>query len=115
MIEPKINEGQLVRSRLTIHDLIKQAIDYHKGESQYVYLSGMSQGCCLALDAGLTFPKSLGGIIGFKGAVLRRTLQDMKTKQRIWVCHGTKDKTIEYPLAIASYRELKKKALRFAY
>ena len=36
VIEPKINEGQLVRSRLTIHDLIKQAIDYHKGESQYV-------------------------------------------------------------------------------
>jgi phospholipase/carboxylesterase len=111
-IEPTINETQLVNARQKIHTLIKRAIDYHNGDSSKVYLSGMSQGCCIALDAGLTFPKPLGGIIGFKGAVLRKTLSDVKTNQRIWVCHGTLDKTIDYSLATASYRKLKLKGVQ---
>ena len=42
----------------------------------------------MALDAGLTFPQQLGGIIGFKGHVIKRTLNDFQSEQNVWVCHG---------------------------
>ena len=75
--EPYINENQLVKNRLRIHKLISKEIHYHNGNSERVFLLGMSQGCCMSLDAGLTFPMKLGGIIGFKGHVIKKTFEDV--------------------------------------
>ena len=72
--EPEINEEQLIKNRSKIHQLISKEIDYHKNDSERVFLVGMSQGCCMALDSGLTYPKRLGGIIGFKGHIINRTI-----------------------------------------
>ena len=69
----------------------------------------MSQGCCMALDAGLTFPQEIGGIIGFKGHLIKRTLKDLSTNQKVWVCHGFNDKTIFYDFATETYNRLKEK------
>ena len=78
-----------------------------------VFVIGMSQGCCMALDVGLTFPQKLGGIIGFKGHVIKRTLSDFKTEQDVWVCHGVNDRTIYYDYAKKTYDNLKKKNSNF--
>ena len=59
----------------------------------------MSQGCCMAIDAGLTYPKTIGGIIGFKGHVISKTFESIQSKPPLWVCHGTIDKTIGYSFA----------------
>ena len=63
----------------------------------------------MALDVGLTYPKKIGGIIGFKGHVIKRTLSDFKTEQDVWVCHGVNDRTIYYDYAKDTYDNLKKK------
>ncbi len=107
-IEPIINEDQLVSNRKRIHTLLNKEIKYHN-DPKKVFLVGMSQGCCMALDAGLTFPQQLGGIIGFKGHVIKRTLNDFQSEQNVWVCHGINDKTIYYDFAKETYDNLKKK------
>ena len=106
--EPLINEGQLLKNRSRIHRILRKEINYHN-DPEKVFLVGMSQGCCMALDAGLTFPKKIGGIIGFKGHIIHRTYTDFKKNQRVWVCHGKKDRTIFYDFAKASYDRMKKK------
>ena len=106
--EPIINEQQLINNRNRIHKLLYNEIDYHN-DPKKVFLSGMSQGCCMALDAGLTFPQEIGGIIGFKGHLIKRTLKDISSKQKVWVCHGFNDKTIFYDFAKETYTNLKKK------
>ena len=93
--EPEINEEQLLQTREKIHKLLDKEIKYIKDPSK-VFLSGMSQGCCVAIDAGITYNKKIGGIIGFKGHVISRSLKDFSKKQYIWVCHGKNDKTIFY-------------------
>ena len=104
--EPNINENQLIQSRSRIHKILDTEIK--KKDKNKVYLLGMSQGCCMALDAGLTYNKQIGGIIGFKGHVTSKTLNDFKTKQRVWVCHGRSDKTIFYEFSKKTYAKLKK-------
>ncbi len=106
--EPEINEDQLITSRNRIHSLIDKEINYHN-DPMKVFVVGMSQGCCMALDVGLTYPKKIGGIIGFKGHVIKRTLSDFKTEQDVWVCHGVNDRTIYYDYAKETYDNLKKK------
>ena len=106
--EPLININQLLESRIEIHKIIENSAKYHNNDYSKIYLSGMSQGCCMALDAGLTFNKKIGGIIGFKGHVISKTMDDFKIKQNVWVCHGKKDKTIYYDFSKKSYEKLKK-------
>lgn len=106
--EPEINEKQLLQTREKIHKLLDKEIKY-LGDPSKVFLSGMSQGCCVAIDAGITYKKKIGGIIGFKGHVITRSLKDFSKRQKIWVCHGKNDKTIFYNFAKKTYMKLKKK------
>jgi len=46
------------------------------GNAKRVIVGGASQGCCVALDAALTYPKELGGVIGLVGHVLYHTPLD---------------------------------------
>lgn len=106
--EPDININDLLETRKKIHKLIENELKYHKDPSK-IFLCGMSQGCCVAIDSGITYPHKLGGIIGFKGHVIKKSLEDFKTKQKIWISHGKKDKTIFWIFAKKTYNSLKKK------
>lgn len=105
--EPDINKKHLLQTRYKIHRLIEKEIEYYNDPSK-VFLSGMSQGCCVAIDAGITFPETIGGIIGFKGHVISKSYDDFKTQQSIWISHGKKDKTIFWNFAKKTYDLLKK-------
>lgn len=106
--EPLINETHLLSSRVKIQKIIDKEIKYYNNDHSKIYLLGVSQGCCVAIDAGITYPYKLGGIIGFKGHVITRSLYDFSHKQKIWVCHGKSDKTIYYKFAKKSYMNLSK-------
>lgn len=101
--EEDINELQLLQSRERIHRILNSFKNLND-----VYLLGYSQGCCTALDSGLTYPRKLGGIIGIKGHIPSTTFHSLQTKQPIWVTHGKKDKTIGYNVAKQSYDKLLK-------
>lgn len=105
--EEKISIDDLKESRLYIHSLIDEEISKLNDPGK-VFLVGYSQGCCQMLDAGLTYPKKLGGLIGFKGHILSYTHKYNIYDQSIWVTHGKKDDAIGYELAKTSYDEYKK-------
>ena len=102
-----INEELLKNIRKRLHRIIDKAVDYH-GDSKKVFVAGYSQGSSMAMDMGITYPKKLGGIIGFKGDIPNVTDED-KYKQSIWACHGKKDDTIGFDVAKESYDKYKKK------
>lgn len=106
--EEEINITHLEESRQVIHKLIDKQVKYH-GNSKKVFVGGYSQGCCQALDAGLTYAYELGGIIGIKGHIPSPTKEFPLTRQFLWVCHGTSDESIGYNVAVSSYEEYREK------
>lgn len=106
--EEKISHEDLKESRSFIHKILDSEIKL-LGDSKKVFLGGYSQGCCQMLDAGLTYLKSLGGMIGFKGHIPSLTQESKTYKQKIWVCHGKKDASIGYDISKTSYENYIKK------
>ena len=106
MEKENINEKQLIQSRKRLHNMIDKEIKYHN-DPKKIFIAGYSQGSSMALDIGITYPKKLGGIIGFKGDIPNITDKD-RHKQDIWVCHGKKDDTIGYDITKESYDKYKK-------
>merc|ERR1740138_1727499 len=62
--ENKIRLASLLAVRARIHSLIDREVQRLGGNPKRVILGGASQGCCVALDAALTYPEELGGVIG---------------------------------------------------
>lgn len=114
VVEEKINHSDLKESRKFIHKLLDDEIKL-LGDSKKVFLGGYSQGCCQMLDAGLTYPQLLGGLIGFKGHIPSFTDKSKTYKQKIWVCHGIKDDTIGYEVAKNSYDKYDKKGYNIKF
>lgn len=106
--EPIINEKHLLETRNKIHNIMKKEINYHKDPLK-IFLLGISQGCCIAIDASITFPIKIGGVIGIKGHVISKSLKDFKKNQTMIITHGKKDKTIHWKFAKKTYENLKKK------
>lgn len=100
--EEEISQDNLIESRKSIHDILDNEI-MKIGDPTKIFLLGYSQGCCQVLDAGLTYPKKIGGIIGFKGHILGYTTLETIYKQSVWVTHGTKDDALSYEIAKTSY------------
>ena len=105
--EEKIDIKQLEESRDRLHALIDKEVKFHKNSTK-VLIGGYSQGCCQALDAGLTYQYKLGGIIGIKGHILSHTGESTNYDQYIWGCHGTDDESIGYSVVKNKYDEYKK-------
>ncbi|CAD8129008.1 unnamed protein product [Paramecium sonneborni] len=60
-----------------------------------VYIGGFSQGCCMALEVGLSFSQTLGGIVGLSGDLFPTTkLQQIQDKTPLLIIHGSADKVV---------------------
>jgi len=103
--EDCINNDQLLESRKRIQERILKESKHI--DLKHTYLIGYSQGACMALDAGLTFTKQLGGIISIKGHVPKKTFEYPLYKQKLLASNGVADKTVGYNFAIKSYHKLK--------
>ena len=67
--------------------------------TEQITFGGFSQGCLMAIDAGLRYPRRFAGIIGVSGWVceLRKLLQELSPvarQQRLLMTHGTGDPLI---------------------
>eukprot|EP00451_Oxyrrhis_marina_P002479 CAMPEP_0204272904 /NCGR_PEP_ID=MMETSP0468-20130131/22350_1 /ASSEMBLY_ACC=CAM_ASM_000383 /TAXON_ID=2969 /ORGANISM="Oxyrrhis marina" /LENGTH=300 /DNA_ID=CAMNT_0051248805 /DNA_START=38 /DNA_END=940 /DNA_ORIENTATION=+ len=67
-----IDESHLLHMRKSLHELIAQEAGLVGGHSR-VFLGGMSQGCCMGLDAFVHYPEPLGGFCGLAGFVMDST------------------------------------------
>lgn len=88
------------RSRKLLFDLLDA--QRAKGfPAEQIIFGGFSQGCLMALDAGLRYPHRFAGIVGISGYVcepekLVRELSPVAREQRLLVTHGTLDPMIPF-------------------
>jgi phospholipase/carboxylesterase len=88
----------VARSRRLLFDLLDA--QRAKGfATEETVLGGFSQGCLMAIDVGLRYPRRLAGIVGISGYVcepekLRTELSPVATQQRLLITHGIYDPTI---------------------
>lgn len=74
--EDELDLESLHEIRSAIHSIIEHEVFLLGGNARHVILGGKSQGCGTAVDAALTYPKPLGGVIGLVGHVLSCTPVD---------------------------------------
>jgi len=97
-------------SAKSIHNLIDQEVS--KGiASNRIILAGGSQGGALALYAGLTYPKTLGGIIAISTYLpLHQSFPAFSSPSNvgtpILMCHGEADQVVRYEWGKQSYELL---------
>lgn len=76
------------------------------------FLFGFSQGCLMALDAGLRFGKRLGGVVGVSGWLAFQeeypdAFSPVAREQRFLVTHGLRDPLLPYRITQAQCAFLK--------
>uniref|UniRef100_A0A7S2H831 Phospholipase/carboxylesterase/thioesterase domain-containing protein n=1 Tax=Alexandrium andersonii TaxID=327968 RepID=A0A7S2H831_9DINO len=95
--ENDIDLESLLRMRARIHALIRSEVARLGGDAKRVIIGGASQGCCVALDAALTYPQELGGVVGLVGHVLGSTpLDPSKRSMPLHLFHEASDKEMNW-------------------
>lgn len=95
--ENDIGLESLVAMRARIHGLIQREVNRLGGDARRVILGGASQGCCVALDAAMTYPDELGGVVGIVGHILGCTPLDVtKRNMPIHLFHEASDKEMRW-------------------
>lgn len=93
------------RSRKLIRNLIGEMVDQGIKPSN-ILLFGFSQGCLMALDAGLRSDLVLGGICGVSGWLAFQdeyptAFSPVAKQQKFLITHGTRDPVLAYPTSKA--------------
>lgn len=109
---PREDEAGMRTSLQAIHALIDREIE--RGiPSDRIVLMGFSQGCAMALMAGLRYPQRLGGIIGLSGylPVPHLTEQERHTANAqtpILLGHGLEDDVVPVTRGQQAYATLQR-------
>lgn len=87
----------LLDMRERIHALIRREVQRVGGDPKRVIVGGASQGCCLALDAAMTYPEELGGVVGLVGHLLGSTpLDPTKKHMPLHLFHEASDREMPW-------------------
>lgn len=86
----------LLSMRENLHSLIRQEVKL-AGDPKRVIIGGVSQGCCVALDAAMTYEQELGGVIGLVGHILGSTpLDASKRNMPLHLFHEASDREMRW-------------------
>ncbi len=110
-LDQRQDERGVIESSESIQDLIRQEIKLGI-LPENIYLIGFSQGGAIALFAGLTFEKTLGGIIALSTYLpiaekFEKNKSEASLKTKILFCHGDQDDLLPIFLGKNSCEKLK--------
>lgn len=107
-IQRSVDETQLRESAQRIHDLINREIE--RGiDPKRIVVAGFSQGGAVALEAGLTFPQRLAGLLSLSSYFATADSIAPSPGNRelpIRICHGTLDPVVMQSLGRRSAEKL---------
>jgi phospholipase/carboxylesterase len=104
------------RSRLLLHQLLDECRE--RGfASERTVMVGFSQGCVMALEAGLRYPHRLAGLVGISGYVYEqeRLVNDLGPSAHevpVLLTHGTRDPLLNVGVTRAQASRLKEAGLK---
>ncbi len=104
------DEAGLRESFTLVHELVDRELARGM-RAERIVLAGFSQGCALALGAGLRYPQRLAGLAGLSGYLpLAATTADERhaanARVPIFLAHGTRDAVVPHGRGAASRDEL---------
>lgn len=93
-----------------INQFINYVLRINKLSEKNLVLGGFSQGCMLALQAGLQRKKKFKAIIGFSGKIInqKEIKNKIRSKPNIYLFHGDKDKIVKPKFFFETQKFLKK-------
>jgi predicted esterase len=113
--EEELDLATLEETREQLHELLDVEIAALGGDASRVVLGGHSQGGCVAMDAAITYHKTLGGVLVSRGHLYSATplaLEPCRCELRILHWHGTCDGSIAPSLASAGWATLLQRGFR---
>lgn len=105
----------ILRSRVLLASLLDEIVEQgYRAED--VFLFGFSQGCLMAMDAGLRSDLPLGGVIGVSGWVAfieeyPEALTPAARARKYLVTHGLQDPLLPFEVTAAQCRQLRELGL----
>ena len=107
-IQRRVDETQLRQSARRVHDLVNREIA--RGvKPERIVLAGFSQGGAVALEAGLTFPQRLAGLLSLSSYFATADTIEPAAANRdlpVRICHGTLDPVVMQSLGRRSAERL---------
>jgi phospholipase/carboxylesterase len=101
----------ILRSRGLVAGLLAELLEQGR-RAEDIFLLGFSQGCLMALDAGLRSDLPLGGVIGVSGWVAfleeyPAALSPAARRRKFLVTHGTQDPLLPFEVTADQCRRLR--------
>ena len=107
--EELVDTASLEETRVRLHEIMDVEIAAVGGDPSRVCLGGHSQGACTALDAAVTYHRTIGGVLLSRGHLYSNTGMELdpdRADLRIRHFHGTNDSTIPACLATKTWSAL---------
>ena len=108
-VSRRVDLEQLRQSAAAVHALIRQ--QHEQGiDSRRIVLAGFSQGGAVVLEAGLSCPLPLAGILSLSSYFPTAdsvSINDANRDLPIRICHGTQDPVVNEALGLAAVESLK--------
>eukprot|EP00347_Sterkiella_histriomuscorum_P009482 403341042 len=116
----KYNEHEITQSAQRIQGVIKEEAQLLGNDSTKIFIGGISQGCCIAIESALSYKDRIGGVVALSGHALPSIIEQFeqnrinkstfdKLKQiSIFAYHGKQDYIIQEVWARKTYDRLKK-------
>ncbi|SPE51504.1 Phospholipase/Carboxylesterase [Verrucomicrobia bacterium] len=106
--------GDIVPGVSRSRKLLLQVLEAQRQEgfaSEETVLGGFSQGCLMAIEVALRYPRRFAGVVGISGYVcepqkLIAELSPVALRQRLLITHGTEDPMIPLPAVRAQIKLL---------
>lgn len=116
-LERKVDEAQLIASAKAVQYLVEREI-VRGVPSEKIILVGFSQGGAVAYHAGLTYEKTLAGLLILSSYFATHTstsIDPANQQTPILIQHGTRDPVVNDALGLRAYRVLQERGCAVHY
>lgn len=105
------DEAGLRETIASVHALLDREVEQHGVPAERIVLAGFSQGCAIALGAGLRYPHRLAGLAGLSGylplaAVTAAERHPANAATPVFLAHGVSDNVVPHARGTAGRDQL---------
>lgn len=115
--------GDIVPGVVRSRNMLFEVLDHLRAKgfpTEQTTFGGFSQGCLMAIEIGLRYPRRFAGIVGISGYVceaekLVAELSPVASRQRLLITHGTLDPMIPFAVVREQVNLLKSAGLQIEW
>lgn len=96
-----------------LQDFITHQLAHYTIPPERLVLGGFSQGAMMALHAGLSYPRPIGGVLAYSGGLADSDMANKTSAHKIPICliHGQEDEVVSFDIYTQSHAALSQAGL----